>query len=327
MEIISKQRNAIMGIATILIMVFHTSITMTGIADVVKNWCDFGVNIFFLMSGFSMYYSWMKQPVTAIFIKKRLLKIGLTFCPVVIVWCFPQVLIGRIGLAEFIEKTLSIRFWIDGNLLYWFISGIVLLYLITPAWMKIFEKDSKMCWVATSIIVIIVFWAAMLGPLKHVRIFVYRMPSYFIGIYFADMNKRKRNSKFIYICSGIMGVTGIALTVVMKVYEWEFLSRYFVYLLLVPIVVELLAVLLDKINGKYFGKGLAFMGMISLETYLMQERVQFILQAVINKMGLISRTVNLLVGLVAIVMTIIAAYLWHRIVEWISGKICEKKGK
>ncbi len=47
-SIMSKYRNHFMGLAVILILIFHLSVSLTGTMDALKNCCDFGVNIFLL---------------------------------------------------------------------------------------------------------------------------------------------------------------------------------------------------------------------------------------------------------------------------------------
>lgn len=68
---ISKSRTMLMGLAMIMIMIFHTTIKMPAILDLAKNFGDFGVNIFFLISGFSMFYAWKKDSDLKHFYKKR----------------------------------------------------------------------------------------------------------------------------------------------------------------------------------------------------------------------------------------------------------------
>ena len=75
---ISKTRNSLMGIAMIMIVIFHTSIKYPYVLDLMKNFGDFGVNIFFLVSGFSMYFAWKKTPNVKAFYVKRFSRILIT---------------------------------------------------------------------------------------------------------------------------------------------------------------------------------------------------------------------------------------------------------
>jgi peptidoglycan/LPS O-acetylase OafA/YrhL len=69
-----------------MIAVFHTDILYPHSLDLIKNFGDFGVNIFFAVSGFSMCYAWRKNTDSLTFLKSRFLRILVTVLPVSIVW-------------------------------------------------------------------------------------------------------------------------------------------------------------------------------------------------------------------------------------------------
>ena len=159
---ISQNRTYIMGFAMILILMFHTDFLCPHTLDLIKNFGDFGVNIFFCISGFSMCFAWEKQHNVGDFLKKRFLRIAITFLPVVIVWCMFCVMMREISLLEAVCKILTIQFWIDGNLLHWFISGILVFYLVTPFWMKLYDKNRFGCYLVTFFLCVVQFCCLLL---------------------------------------------------------------------------------------------------------------------------------------------------------------------
>mgnify|MGYP002516921851 CR=1 FL=1 len=165
-----------------MIMIFHTSIKYPKALDLMKNFGDFGVNIFFLISGYSMCYAWNKSRSMKVFYRKRFTRILLTYLPIAIVWCSISVLLHECGVLEAICKILTIQFWIDGNLLHWFVSGILLLYLITPVWLKGYEKNRRISLVVTICICCIGVALSFMNCLD-ISIFVYRLPAYFMGLW------------------------------------------------------------------------------------------------------------------------------------------------
>ena len=76
MSLISKYRGQLMGFAILIVALFHSSIVHTN--DLVDFFCfsgDMGVDIFFFLSGFGMYYACLKKQTYGQFMKKRMVRI------------------------------------------------------------------------------------------------------------------------------------------------------------------------------------------------------------------------------------------------------------
>ena len=87
-SLLSKYRTQLMGLAMLLILIFHTGIDVKSVNVIrsIKDIGDVGVDIFLLLSGIGLYFSYSKNNDKKYFYKKRVLRILPTFIPVAIVW-------------------------------------------------------------------------------------------------------------------------------------------------------------------------------------------------------------------------------------------------
>ncbi len=313
-EKISTYRSYIMGFAMIMIIIFHTDIIYQHQLDLVKNFCDFGVNLFFAVSGFSMCYAWSKQPKTLAFLKSRFLRIGITLLPISIIWNLLSYLTHEATLSEAICKILTIQFWIDGNLLQWFVSGILVFYLITPFWMKLYEKNRILCLLITTIICIICLVFPLINVLSYIACFIQRVPAYFIGLYLGKhVIEKKQDTKvmsallWILLIIGLVGFAAIGFDTLN--YQW----KYILYAVLTYPLLMLLAMLFDKLGRK--GRILPFIGSITLEIYLLQEKILKILHLLMTKAGVFLDSKNIILNIIVIIITIIAGHCYHIIAD------------
>lgn len=142
LRLVSQYRGVIYGFSIIYIVLFHGvaidkgnySFGMSGL-----QWLqDFiamgniGVDIFLLLSGICLYFSFQKNDETYAFIKKRLARVVPSAYIVyslywVVKYLFlsfnPTALLGRLTLMDF---------WIQGDTTMWFLSLILVLYFCYP---------------------------------------------------------------------------------------------------------------------------------------------------------------------------------------------------
>lgn len=73
LALLSKYRTQLMGFAMLWIVLYHLPLIFyIPVISEIK-WCGYtGVDIFFLLSGMGVYFSWSKTPSTSHFIKREL---------------------------------------------------------------------------------------------------------------------------------------------------------------------------------------------------------------------------------------------------------------
>lgn len=312
-EEISRRRAPIMGIAMLMIVVFHSTVRFSGNIDILKNMGDFGVNIFYLMSGLSMYYSWVKRPSITGFLKRRLTRIFICFYPILILCSLLLFFTKQISLKAFLLKILMLSFWVNGNLMYWFINGLIVLYIITPFWIKIFNAKKNKCMIATIIILICLIVLARTSLLIHIRCFIDRIPVYFCGIIIGCYAKQKIVIKKVHIFFQIILVfIGLILFYLSAWNISNYNYKYLIYLFITIPFVMLAAIFLRGIEKNKLYLLLEVCGIITLEMYLFQERITTIVSQIINKLKFHMDVHLILLNVVSIIIAILGAIVWHK---------------
>lgn len=309
----------------IMIIIFHTDILYPHVLDLIKNFGDFGVNIFFAISGYSMCYAWKKNPSTGVFLKNRLLRIGITFFPISFIWNLFSYLTHQTTLTVSIGKLFAIQFWIDGNLLHWFISGLLVFYIITPFWMKLYEKNKRICLVITLLVCVICTLLPPLGFFWYIKCFIQRVPTYFIGLYLGKhVTENNQDNKAMKYAVWVLLVIGFIGFAIIGFNTLNYLWKYILYTVITYPSLMLISYLFEKTLAFKEPVILPFIGSITLEIYLLQEKILKILHLIINKVGIKLDNRNIILNLIVITLTIFLGYFYHNITNSIYKKIRNK---
>lgn len=260
---ISYYRQEIMGFAILLIMIFHSKINLAFYflkpLGTVKELGYFGVDIFFLLSGFSLAVGWSKKNYTLLqFYQKRLARIIPGFL-VIAVLTVCSLIISRgsdFSLAEALSK-IGIGFVFARNYDWWFVPAIIFCYMIFPYLIKLvnnilFEQTSNLYVYLSFLVLFIPGMICLLLVLLQknvILILLTRIPNFIIGIclgvmfaksYYSKISKDQAN-----LLIALMTGLGIALLIVVTAwmsqdfaFSYGFLWYPFVFLTL-PIVLLL----------------------------------------------------------------------------------------
>lgn len=194
-DIISKYRDALMGFAMLWIVFDHSGLNFgTGflgyIIRFIKQTGWLGVDIFFFVSGFGLMVGWYKKKSSLLFFyKRRFLRIMPIF------WFFFVVDLILQALSEdvwspgtvFINFT-GLSFFIQGSY-HWFISAILLCYLIFPFFANYFQKSQNklklLIYIISSCLIFAIIISAsellFANELNKFLIVILRLPAFFIG--------------------------------------------------------------------------------------------------------------------------------------------------
>ena len=282
--LISKYRSQLMGVAILFVVIFHSSIIhVNSFIDMICFIGDMGVDIFFLISGFGMYYAYIKRPSIFNFYLKRIIRIVPAWFVVNLIIQFNTVDMKHVNFEYLIKVMTGFLFWLEGNLYFWYISAILAFYLITPFFMNLYLKNKKKAYLA-----IMLLWMTLLGICFIMHngkyfIFLFRWPVYFGGIYLGECSYKKiKYNRNTILASSIMLFVGLIFTnFIRNNYEHNNIVRYdykyFTFILIVIPICILLPMLFEKV--KYNFCILKFLGNITLEIYLLHE---FLLQKITN---------------------------------------------
>lgn len=288
-NLISSYRRELMAVAMFAILLTHMNCDFGCFAINRLALCgQGGVDAFFFLSGFGMYYSGMKKTTLTAFYKKRAVRI------------FPSFL-AIFGIYMYIKHSFSWQrlFWGGSTLAYWFpatrkymfgwfVSAIVLLYALFPFYFKWFKQQrwvSTLCGIGVGLVLtgLYAYYFLVLHPggYNQYVLTTSRIPIFFVGIGYAwFLNNQPMGCKTHYRRTIEIVVASIAFIAYNTAIDhWGFMNMrnsgmlYLPFLLIVPGACSLLGLCFETLSrfslGKMVLKTLQQAGTCTLEAYLL----------------------------------------------------------
>ena len=285
-EIFSKYRGALMGLAIISIILFHytedcssINYNFTGFVFLFKKYIgSAGVDIFLMLSGLGLYYSFKKNNNLAQFYKKRYIKILLPYvliCLPALIWRY--MIFKNVGILEVIRHFSFLTFFTDGYVWFWYILMIGFCYYIFPYIFKVFDEEqseiSEQMRLLLLCSVVVILGLLLINYKKdmfyRINIALLRLPAFFIGVY---LGKQAYNKKPISTFSALSFII-LSILLYFVMYTGNIMINRFVLTLLLADIFFVLIILFDKFkNSKIMTiivKGLSKIGEYTLELYLL----------------------------------------------------------
>ena len=177
-NLISKYRSVLMGFATLWIAFLHAQMWFRNpILATFKFTGHNGVDVFLFLSGFGLYYAYQKTQGIQ-FLKRRFLRILPIFIPVAIA----RIIYYHYDAKNAFYLLTTLSFWITYDRSMWYISMIVVLYLLSPLYLEYcFKGRETKC---TIIAIILAFVISFFFLDKQQLLFFGRVPIFLLGIYF-----------------------------------------------------------------------------------------------------------------------------------------------
>ena len=186
---LSRYRGVLMGIAIIMIVLFHVALPRSSAFFGLKRMGNMGVDIFFFLSGIGLWFAWTKRPELLHFYRRRLLRILPAWLLASTAFYLPDYLGPRrfsSSLPDLIgDITVNWDFWIHDELTFWYIPATLMLYLWAPWFMRLVMRNR---WWSLLPVLMMAWCVAVqyLPPVHHavghIEIFWSRVPIFFIGI-------------------------------------------------------------------------------------------------------------------------------------------------
>lgn len=304
---ILKYKTELMGVAICLIIWFHSIYTVNNtVLSFIKNICDIGVDIFMFLSGFSLAYSFSKDSNIRHFYKKRFLRILPTYFLIFFfVYLYYDLIKQNGNICDVLYNLFFLNFFLDGNIFIWFIPVILVYYLITPLYINLIRYSNKISYLPYIVAILLILFIVFDIKFSHGFLWL-RLPIYLLGInlYF---NIDKKNYNLLLFILSIMCLVGCyyCLNIDSSLYGLK-------YILYIPIVAT---ILYSYRSLNYIKTILAFMGGITLEIYLLHERIQWLLDNYINN--------QLILCVTSIVITIVLSYCVKLFITKSEKQICK----
>ena len=275
---ISKARNFIYGITILWIVFFHCGLSVNNIVfQTIKAYGDCGVEIFFLMSGICLYFSYQHYTNVLSFYKRRCMKVlpyYLFFYGIVFGYFN---LIQTLDIKQFLLNYTMLDFWIHGlGNVPWFLASILVFYWMYPLIYRVFfsKYQYKTYGLLAALIGIgmICYMGYVYFP--HLHIFIFRIPIFLIGCFFGKKVYENQSLRLMHM------LILIAISIVTYVLFKQFSSLAFLRnLFYIPLSIMIVLALsfIYRLNQRYLkllNIPIVFLGGYTLEIYLTHEKVQ-----------------------------------------------------
>ena len=329
---VSRYRTELMGLAILMIMFCHSTfyvphIFLANSYGLIKHISQAGVDIFLFLSGMGCYYSFRKPGGIVSFCKRRFLRVLIVYLPVLPVRILIDVLVDGYTVPEALYRYSLISFFRTGELVTWFIAGLLVLYLLFPFFCFLLEKHerifSAVLVIYVAVLCLVSFCADINGlviPGFHGReIFYMRVPVFLCGTLYAG----KTNKKSLLAESSPFYTPGFLLVLLIFLYTlcaynkaFNTVSPWFVYRVLffpISIIVILLLTLLLDCGIPH--RLLSHLGKITLELYLLHEWILHIGSKILYSHVEQNLYSSLMINIISAVVAVAAADLLHRLVR------------
>ena len=333
---ISDCRGILFGILTLMIVIFHTKVdflplcshgivgslayyALTGI----KKIGDIGVDLFALLSGMGLYFSFSKNKNLRSFYRKRAMRVLPAFFIVALIWCAIK---EEIGAVEYIKYVLQVRFFKGESFEFWFIPYLLFCYLIFPLLYRGIEKHGWIGFVAeiaAAVMVHILLNLIFPAIAENINIATSRVPVFIAGILFGKLifEKKKISKKWFFIF-GAFSLVLLAIeeyNILWDGYELlkPFSMNRLLYCPLAVCIMVLLSAFISKVPLKGLYRFFSWVGLYSLEVYLLYEKVRDKMEGIFT----VSGAFGLAYMVVCFVMTMVLAILLKYICDTVSKGI------
>ena len=187
---------------------------------------------------------------------------------------------------EVIETLFFVSFFIKGIQDIWFMPFIMVMYLIFPLIYKVIKKYDLLG-LLTLLLIVLVYnlFHFIFFQINYYRIelALTRIPVFLLGVYFDKMiyQKQKISLKMLIISIFTQIIITIILYVNLDIKAFSIFARYLYCILTICSVINISVIYsLFKNKNRLVINAVKFIGMYSLEIYLIFEKVEFFLKGI-----------------------------------------------
>jgi peptidoglycan/LPS O-acetylase OafA/YrhL len=192
-QAVSDCRAQILGAAALWIAFYHSHIRFAALSaspvwtavavflDTVRTSGNAGVDVFLLLSGFGLYYSFARDGSLKRFYRKRALRVLPPFLIVSAIWTAME---GYGGML-YVRRVLLLDFFTDGNTTCWYVNLLVILYILYPLVHKCIAKRpivSAVAWSAGSVALTLALYRFAPELYKNIHLALPRVPVFVLGV-------------------------------------------------------------------------------------------------------------------------------------------------
>ena len=323
---VSKYRTELYGISILWIMLFHFEGTYPVWAKSFLKYGNMGCELFIFASGVSLYFAMQKKPSLSRYFRRRLLRVLL---PVILICSFewiPLFLNGN-GPSQFFKlltRYSCINFWITGEQQTWFLSFIILAYLLYPYIYSFLFESRNNIWLHSGILIAV--WLAVTFSIYYLapkyfaltEIALTRGPVFLIGCACGRIVYEKKSISR----HAVIYISGMILIIILSFVAINYkmvngVARRYFYLM-PGISLTILIPQIFDITSKFIRHHiLRYLGNTSIELYLLHIMMGYHL---LPKTGFYDRK-NMLHYYVMLCVCIILSFPCSTLIHFLAGKI------
>ncbi len=281
----STARGQLFGLATLMIFFYHSFYInynallpdlefLPKFLNTIQDHCNSAVDIFLIMSGIGLYYSFSGNSSLKDFYKKRATRI---LPPVLIVAAIWYALGKSTSLWDYLYNVFFLNFYFDGVRYFWYFALIIVLYAIYPALHKLLESTRiyGMLIIVIGVLAINVILMNFAPDIySNIEIALTRIPAFVIGAWMGKLVKNSKTISWLWLLPIAALFAGILVFYYFKpVSTTDFLYVYrYVGTLYALSITFLTAAFFSKVKLGFVGTFLVWIGGYSMEIYLIQEK-------------------------------------------------------
>ncbi len=333
---ISQTRGDLFGISALLIIVFHSinllnaspSPLINNIFKIILHYGNIGVDVFLILSGVGLYYSYSANENTKEFYKRRALRLLPALLIVALAFSGARLLLHDITPAHFIESVTMTLFFVNGDREFWFFSLLILLYTFYPPLYYLLKKHGAkglaivFAAVCATLVILGVFFPKQFNDYE---IAIIRVLPFSIGAWLGKYIKSNITVRLKIVV--IACVLTLILSELIFVSFFEVVNKqvFLLRLLYCPMALSfiiILSLLIQKFN-KFVRRILVWFGLLSLELYLIYEKLDYAFQHLLSY-AKINGYSWWLYYLVLFLITVALAMLLNKVCTAIKARLKKK---
>ena len=207
-EILSLQRKKLMGLAAVLVVLYHftaelTRCTLPSPVIQAARWLyacavPLGVAIFLFMSGMGLYFAMMKGPSLREFYRNRYLSLLITYgLWGFLFWTVADYFIRGAGEKRFLTDLLLLSFWRNGDHSFWYVAVVIVFFLLYPLLFRLLRGENRFRLLNYLLLlgldagICFALKAYAPGCYANIEICLLRFPVYLAGIWYGDKIYRR----------------------------------------------------------------------------------------------------------------------------------------
>ena len=313
---VGKARSFIYGVSILLIMFYHCGLRCsTTVGSFIKSTGDIGVEIFFFLSGISLYFSFTKDRNVPAFYARRMKRILPSYLIVyTAVFVFLDFVQSCNPRQFFLDITL-LDFWLHGlGRAPWFVAAIIVFYALYPLLYDLtFVENKKRGLTVAFYTSIAIVMALLFIFCDQLRLFTVRIPIFITGCLFGKVVYDNEDLKaYFFLIITVLSAGSAVSFFLLKEFWW--VKNVFYYFFGIFLVIVLTAA--HKLISRFVpivAIPFDFLGGITFEIYLCHEKIQEFLMLLLNHMGFQVEFQNFYYQITCIVSAIIIAFCVNKL--------------